>query len=114
MYIFFKKEYSFGLFVALAGFHLSGTVTAPKSSSGSPLPPSSSSGAVGGGGAAAGGTAGPGGGGNNVVTAGTTGPPVETEKKYRVSVSFDRYAFNLVFLVRVIESNSLLVVGIFI
>ena len=68
------------------GFHLSGTVTAPKSSSGSPLPPSSSSGAVGGGGGAAGGGVGVAGG-----TAAGAGPPVETEKKYRVSVSFDRY-----------------------
>ncbi|KZS12105.1 Uncharacterized protein APZ42_023042, partial [Daphnia magna] len=71
------------------GFHLSGTVTAPKTSGGSPLPPPSSSG--GGGGAAGGGVVVPGGTtGGAVGGGGTGGPPVETEKKYRVSVSFDR------------------------
>lgn len=75
--------------VLQVGFHLSGTVTAPKTSGGSPLPPPSSSG--GGGGAAGGGVVVPGGTtGGAVGGGGTGGPPVETEKKYRVSVSFDR------------------------
>lgn len=77
--------------ILFPGFHLSGTVTAPKTSGGSPLPPASSSG---GGGAAGGGVVVPGGTAGGAVAGGggggTGGPPVETEKKYRVSVSFDR------------------------
>ncbi len=81
-------------FLFISGFHLSGTVTAPKTSSGSsPLPPSSTAGAGAPGGVVGvvGPAVGPGGSGAN----GVVGVPSETDKKYRVSVSFDRYVFSI-------------------